>query len=104
MIHQREGLALGVEAGQHVPRVHAPLDQLERHRPPDGCVLLRLVDDPHPAFTDLPQNTVGTDTVRTVAGVRGSRVGDVETAHRVGAVFGHAQSFLGNLAVGSRIF
>ena len=35
VVHQGQRLPLGVEPGQHRPRVHADLDQLERHLPLD---------------------------------------------------------------------
>ena len=38
MVHQRQGLPLGLESGQHGPRVHPGLDHLERHLRFTGCV------------------------------------------------------------------
>ena len=67
MVHQRQRLALGVEAGEDFPGVHAPLDQLERHRPAHRALLLGLVDDAHATFADLAQDPVWPDALRTVS-------------------------------------
>ena len=61
MIHHRQRLPLGLEAGDHLPRVHARLDDLERHRPLNRLGLLGHEDDAHAAFADLLQELVGAD-------------------------------------------
>ena len=61
MVHHRQGLPLGLEAGDHLPRVHARLDDLERDRPLDRLGLLGHEDDAHAAFADLLQQLVGAD-------------------------------------------
>ena len=53
VVHQRQGLPLGLEPGQDGPRVHARLDQLERHLPLDRLGLLGEVDAAHAPFADL---------------------------------------------------
>ena len=61
MVHHRQRLPLGLEAGDHLPRVHARLDDLERDRPLDRLGLLGHEDDAHAAFADLLQQLVGAD-------------------------------------------
>ena len=61
MVHQRQRLPLGFEAGDHLPRVHAGLDDLERHLPLDRLGLLGHEDDAHAAFADLLQQLVRAD-------------------------------------------
>ena len=53
VVHQRQGLPLGLEPGEHRPRIHARLDQLERDLPLDRLRLFGEVDAPHPPFADL---------------------------------------------------
>ena len=71
MVHQRQRLPLGLEAGDHLPRVHAGLDDLERHLAADRLVLLGHVDDAHAPFADLLQQLVGADDC---AGALGNRL------------------------------
>ena len=61
MVHQRQGLPLGLEAGDHLPGVHARLDDLQRHLAADRLLLLGHEDDAHAAFADLLQQLVGAD-------------------------------------------
>ncbi len=61
MVHQRQRLPLGLEAGDHFAGVHPQLDHLERHHPPDRLALLGPVDHAHAAFTDLAQDAVLAD-------------------------------------------
>ena len=61
MVHHRQRLPLGLEAGDHLPRVHAGLDDLERDRPLDRLGLLGHEHDAHAAFADLLQQLVGAD-------------------------------------------
>ena len=49
MIHHGESLTLRLEAGDHLLRVHAQLDDLESDLPLDRFFLFREVDLPHPA-------------------------------------------------------
>ena len=53
VVHQGQGLPLRLEPGQDGPRVHARLDQLERHLPLDRLRLLGEVDGAHAPFADL---------------------------------------------------
>ena len=55
VIHQRQGLAFGVEARDHLARVHAELDELERDAAPDRRRLLGEIDDAHSAFAERPR-------------------------------------------------
>ena len=52
VVHQRQRLPLGVEPGQDGPRVHADLDQLQRHLPLDRLGLLGPVDGAHPSLAE----------------------------------------------------
>ncbi len=61
MVHHRQRLPLGFEAGDHLPRVHARLDDLQRDAAFDRLLLLGHVDDAHAAFADLLQQLVGAD-------------------------------------------
>ena len=61
MVHHRQRLPLGLEAGNHLPAVHAWLDNLERHTAADRRLLIGHVDDAHPALADLLQQLVRAD-------------------------------------------
>ena len=61
MVHQRQRLSLGLEAGDDLARVHAQLDDLERDQPPDRLGLLGHVDRSHAAFADLLDQLVRAD-------------------------------------------
>ena len=77
MVHHRQGLSLRLEAGDDLPRVHPPLDELEGELPLYRLLLHHLIDDPHPAGADLPQDAVRPDAIRNfIARVaRLSRIG-----------------------------
>ena len=53
VVHQGQGLPLGLEPGQDGPRVHAGLDELQRHLALDGLGLLGEVDGAHAPLADL---------------------------------------------------
>ena len=61
VVHHRQGLPLGLEAGDHLPGVHARLDDLERDPALDRLGLLGHEDDAHAPFADLLQQLVGAD-------------------------------------------
>jgi hypothetical protein len=61
MVHQGQRLALGLEAGDDLLRIHPRLDDLERDLAADGLGLLGHVDDAHAAFADLFEQLVGAD-------------------------------------------
>src|SRR5215475_8108849 len=61
MIHQGERLPLRFEAGDHLPRVHAGLEDLQRDFAADRLLLLGHEDDAEAAFADLFQELVWTD-------------------------------------------
>ena len=82
MVHQRQGLALGLEAGHDLLGVHALLDDLQGDRAADGLGLLGLEDLAHAALADHADQVVGPDAVRLVgqavaaaAGVAGGGAG-----------------------------
>ena len=61
MVHQRQRLPLGLEAGDHLLRVHAELDDLERDAAPDRLALLGHPDRAEAAFADLLEQLVAAD-------------------------------------------
>ena len=73
MVHHGQGLALGLEPGDDLLRIHARLDDLQRHLAAHGLRLLGHVDDAHAAFADLLQQLVGAD----------DRAGDVSMRRRM---------------------
>ena len=70
VVHHRQGLPLGLEAGDDLAAVHARLDDLEGDLALDGLRLLGHEDDAHAAFADLLQELVGAD--HACRGVRSS--------------------------------
>ena len=52
VVHQGEGLTFRLEPGQHGPRIHPRLNQLDRHRPLHRLHLLGPVHRAHAALTD----------------------------------------------------
>ena len=63
MVHQCERLLLGLEPGNHLLRVHAPLDQLHRYFAADRLFLIGFVHDTHSPFADLTQDAVRADAL-----------------------------------------
>src|SRR5436190_2247279 len=61
MIHDRQGLALRLEACDHLPRVHARLEHLQGDLAAHRLRLLRHEDDAEAAFADLFQELVRAD-------------------------------------------
>src|SRR5262245_18887356 len=53
MIHHRQGLPLGLEAGDNLASVHTQLDDFDRDLPANGLLLLGLPHFAHDAFADL---------------------------------------------------
>ena len=73
MVHHRQGLPLGLEAGNDLPRIHARLDDLESDLSLDGAALLGHKDGAHAAFANLLQQLVWADLA---AGAFGDRLVD----------------------------
>jgi len=63
MVHQRQRLAFGFEAGDDLFGVHAQLDDLEGDAAADRLLLLGHIDDTAAAFADLLKEFVAADTV-----------------------------------------
>ncbi len=61
MVHHRQRLPLGLEAGDDLLGVHAVLDDLQRDLPLDRLGLLGQVDDAHAALAELAYDRVGAD-------------------------------------------
>ena len=74
VVHDRERLALRLEARDHLARVHPELDDLERDAPRDRRRLFGEVDRAHAAFAERPEERVWPDVaeghVSAAAGVR----------------------------------
>ena len=64
MGHQCEGLALGLEALQHLLAVHPGLDQLECRASANRPLLLHQIHDAHSALAQDLEHPVRTDTMR----------------------------------------
>ncbi|HVK17369.1 MAG TPA: protein kinase, partial [Fimbriiglobus sp.] len=75
----RQRLPLGLEPGQHLPRVHAGLDQLECDQPLDRLGLLRHPDAAHAALADRLDQLVRADDR---AGPFGDRRVGARSIHR----------------------
>src|SRR5262249_36559358 len=63
MIHQSKGLAFRFEPRDHALGIHAELDDLQSHAPPDRFLLLGHIDHAAPAFSDLLKQFVTPNTV-----------------------------------------
>ena len=61
MIHQRQSLPFGFEAGNDEFRVHAQLDEFQRHFSTDGCSLFGSIDFAHTAGADAFQYAIRAD-------------------------------------------
>ena len=61
VVHHRQGLAFGLEAGDHLAGVHPRLDDLQGHFSVHRLLLLGHVDHAHAAFADLLQELVAAD-------------------------------------------
>ena len=64
VVHQRQRLALGLEAGNDLSRVHPGFDDLERHLPADRLALFRQPHLAHPARADPLQQSIRSDLDR----------------------------------------
>jgi hypothetical protein len=75
MIHQRQGLTFGFESGDHLPCIHAQLDDLERDPALDRFSLLGGPDGSEPAFPEFLEQFIAPDhgePSRSVARVESS--------------------------------
>ncbi len=61
VVHQRQGVALGLEAGQDLLRVHARLEDFHRHPSANGFLLFGQVDDAETAFAQDTEQRIGAD-------------------------------------------
>jgi hypothetical protein len=62
VIHHRQRLPLGFEAGDYLPRVHSRLDDLESHAAPHRLLLLSQVHHAEAALAKKLAQNVGTDS------------------------------------------
>ena len=63
VVHQSQGLPLGLEPGDDGVRVHSRLDDLQSHFAPNRPLLLGHVDDAEAAFPDLLEQLVSPNFV-----------------------------------------
>jgi hypothetical protein len=63
MVHEGQGLSLGLEPGDDALGVHAQLNDLEGNPAPDWFLLLGHIDDTTPAFADLLEELVAPNAV-----------------------------------------
>ncbi len=61
MVHQRQGLPLGLEPGNHRPGVHAQLDDFQRHTAAHRFLLLGHINHAAAAFADFLEQLVASD-------------------------------------------
>jgi hypothetical protein len=61
--HEGQRLPLGLEARDDALRIHAQLDDLERHLPPHRLRLFGQINDPATAFADLLKQCVAANAV-----------------------------------------
>jgi len=61
MVHERQRLSLGLEARQHVARIHAGFDEFESDLAPHRLGLLGHPHAAHAALADLLEQLVGAD-------------------------------------------
>jgi hypothetical protein len=61
MVHHRQGLTLGFETSDDLPRVHAEFDDLQGDASSDGLFLLGHENDTEPTFADLLKKLVTSD-------------------------------------------
>jgi hypothetical protein len=73
MVHEGQGLALGLEPGHHLPRVHPRLEHLQRDLAAHGLRLFGQVDHAEPALPDRLQKLVRPDRGAGPLG-RGGRI------------------------------
>ena len=61
MLQERQGLLLGLEAGEHPPGVHAGLDDLQGYLSLDRFGLLGEIDGPHATLAQYAKEFVAAD-------------------------------------------
>jgi hypothetical protein len=91
VVHDRQGLPLGLETGHHLPRVHARLEDLQRHLAANRFGLLGQENDAKSALADPFEQLVradrGTGAFGDLDGIDGAgrRVGvpALNAAHRL---------------------
>ena len=67
MVHQRQRLTLGFEAGHHLAGVHAQLDDFQSDAAANGLLLLGQVNDPRAAFANLLKQLVTANAITRFA-------------------------------------
>ena len=75
VVHQRQRLALALEASDHLLRIHAELDDLDRHAALKRLTLLGEIDAAHASLAQQAENLVGADLAGQLVVVVGHVVG-----------------------------
>src|SRR5262245_39022790 len=72
MVHHGKSLPLDLEPGNDVTGIHSRLDHLQRYVTTQRLHLVSMIDNAHPTFTELAQQSVRTNTgsIRIIVGVR----------------------------------
>src|SRR4029453_7507305 len=68
--HQRQGLALGLEPGNDLVRVHARLDDFDGDAAAKGLRLLGEIDGPHASLTEQLDDVIRAEVAGERAGER----------------------------------
>jgi hypothetical protein len=63
MIHECQRLTFGLEARNDLPRIHAELDDFQRHAAANRFFLFGHIDDTHAAFADLLKQFVAANAI-----------------------------------------
>ena len=87
MVHQRQRLPLGFEAGDDALGVHAQLDDLERDAAADRFLLLGHVNHAAAAFADLLEQFVAADPVAGLFGGRNFWAKNLSNLQEIGLAF-----------------
>ena len=96
MVHQRQRLALRLEARHDRARVHAQLDDLERDAAAHRLLLLGHIDHAAAALPDFLQQLIATDPVAGVfADLAHQRAGVAVSAQSGGRMFQKTTGVLG---------
>ena len=97
MVHQGEGLALGLKPGDDLGGVHPGLDDLQGDLAPYGMGLLRKPDLTHAPFANELEQAVGSDCAGGTVRLRlRSRSVGVDGRYAVVRVVGHRTPPLGS--------
>jgi hypothetical protein len=87
MVHQRESLTLGLEAGDDLLRVQTRLDDFQRHAPPHRSALVRHPHRAESALANLLEQFVITDDVARLLAGHPGRPGGIRAGDSIAEEF-----------------